>query len=252
MKKIINISIMVLCMFILTSCGHTMYHKVQGTGVYGRIPLPNGNSLIEVAIGDMAITSGILRGGTVIDENTSKGGTFASVTMATHKHLSTTPALNEGNIRDVLTSPYADEKTKQLVAQYLITRSQRTTPSSAVTTINSASATGNKDSIPDVKPTTVGIDNVVNKVAQTTQQVVPAVAPVVADASKDITKSVSEATQNSVKNVADTSSIWIKNIKFIIIAICFTIVIIAILIVLLILKFKKLKVDKVVQQIIKK
>lgn len=45
----------------ISGCGHTMYHKVEGTGLYGRIPTPNGGSLIEVAIGDMNITSGILR-----------------------------------------------------------------------------------------------------------------------------------------------------------------------------------------------
>ena len=54
----------IFCCFInlcLSGCGHSMYHKVEGTGLYGRIPTPNGGSLIEVAIGDMNITSGILR-----------------------------------------------------------------------------------------------------------------------------------------------------------------------------------------------
>lgn len=42
--------------------GHTIYHKVEGTGIYGRIPLPNGGSLVEVAGGDINITSAALRG----------------------------------------------------------------------------------------------------------------------------------------------------------------------------------------------
>jgi hypothetical protein len=70
----------------------------------------------------MNITSGILRGGATLDENTSKGGTFGSVSIGRHTHMSTVPAINEGNIEAVLTSPNTDDKTKQLIALYLITR----------------------------------------------------------------------------------------------------------------------------------
>ena len=124
MKKLFALIIPLL----LSGCGHTMYHKVEGTGLYGRIPLPNGNSLFEVAIGDMNITSGILRGGAILDENTSKGGTFGTVSIGRHTTLTTVPALNEGNIRDVLTSPNTDDKTKQLIAEYLISRPQPPRP----------------------------------------------------------------------------------------------------------------------------
>ena len=53
-----------------------------------------------------------------------KDGTFGSLSLGRHTHFSTTPALNEGNIADVLTSPNTDEKTKQLIAVYLITRNR--------------------------------------------------------------------------------------------------------------------------------
>jgi hypothetical protein len=58
--------VIVITIFV-TGCGHTMYHKVEGTGVYARIPLPNGGSLIEVAGGDINITSATLRGGATLD-----------------------------------------------------------------------------------------------------------------------------------------------------------------------------------------
>jgi hypothetical protein len=44
--KYLSILLSVLFLLILSGCGHSIYHKVEGTGVYGRIPTPNGGSLI--------------------------------------------------------------------------------------------------------------------------------------------------------------------------------------------------------------
>lgn len=206
MKKLLKILLPICSTMFLAGCGHTMYHKVEGTGLYGRIPTPNGSSLIEVAIGDMNITSGILRGGATLDENTSKGGTFGTVSIARHTHLSTVPAMNEGNIRDVLSSPNTDDKTKQLVAQYLITRTQNPAPTAAVTSVNSGSATGDKDSIPDVKPTKTGLDNVVDKAAE----VVPPVVDSVTTNTAEVIKDVSDNIENGV---VKTSGSFFDKIK---------------------------------------
>lgn len=111
MKNYIEFILLIFCAVLLWGCGHSIYHKVEGTGAYARIPLPNGDSLVEVAIGDLNITSGILRGGTTLDEDTSKGGTFGTVSLGRHTHLSTIPAVNEGNIKAILTSPSTDPET---------------------------------------------------------------------------------------------------------------------------------------------
>lgn len=206
MKRLSKILLSICSTIVLAGCGHTMYHKVEGTGLYGRIPTPNGGSLVEVAIGDMSITSGILRGGATLDENTSKGGTFGSVSVAKHTHISTVPAMNEGNIRDVLSSPNTDDKTKQLVAQYLITRTQSPPPAAAVTSVNSGSATGSKDAIPDVKPTKTGLDNVVDKAAE----VVP---PVVDSVSTNTAKVVKDVSNNIENGVVKTSGSFFDKIK---------------------------------------
>lgn len=248
MKKIIISCIFILNIIFLCSCGHTMYHKVQGTGIYGRIPLPNGSSLIEVAIGDMNITSGILRGGATLDQNTSKGGTFGSVSIGRHTTLTTVPAVNEGNIRDILTSPNTDDKTKQMIAQYLITRQQLPPPASAVTSVNAGSATGDKSSVPVAKPTKTGMDNVVDKVAQTTQEVIPEIIPPVTDAAKDITKSVATATENSVKNVSDASTSWISDFKWTIIIIGIILILVLSLGIYFFIRFKrKSKIQQVIE-----
>lgn len=175
---------------VLSGCGHTVYHKVEGTGVYGRIPTPNGSSLVEVAIGDLAITSGMLRGGATYDENTSKGGTFGSVSMGRHVYLSTEPALNEGYIESVLTSKDTDPKTKQLIAEYLISRQQRQPQQSSTTSVNSATATGANP--PISKPTRTGVDNVVDKAAEVAPKVVEPVTNATKSVVKDVTTTVTE------------------------------------------------------------
>lgn len=197
----------------LVGCGHNVYHKVEGTGLYGRVPLPNGASLVEIAIGDLSITSGILRGGTTIDENTSKGGTFGTVSLGRHTTLRTEPAMNEGNIHSVLTSSNVDEKTKHLVVEYLISRKQLPVPSSAVTSINSAAATGNKNSIPQAIPTKTGIDNAVDKVTEVAPKIVEPIAENTSKVITEVSEDVEHGTSNAINGFWNT----IKSIKTLII-----------------------------------
>lgn len=204
-KYLISLILLLAC----CGCGHTMYHKVEGTGVYGRIPLPNGSSLVEVAAGDINITSAALRGGATLDENTSKGGTFGSVSIARHTHVSTIPAMNEGNIKEVLTSPNVDDKTKQLIACYLITREEAKPPAGAVSSVNSASVTGDENNMPKVKPTKTGLDNVVDKTAEIAPEVIPPVVESVTDATVNVVKSA----ENSVSSVSIASTKWIRRYK---------------------------------------
>lgn len=118
--------------------------------------------------------------------------------------------MNEGNIRDVLTSPNTDPKSKQLVAEYLISRVQAPPPAAAVTSVNSASATGDKNSIPNVEPTKTGFDNVVDKTAEATTEIVPPVVHSVATNTADVVKDVSDNIENGV---VKTSNSFFNNIK---------------------------------------
>lgn len=154
MKKI-KLLILLFSCFVILGCGHTVYHKAEGTGVYGRIPLPNGGSLFEVAAGDINITSGALRGGAALSESSSKGGTFGAMSIARHSHISTAVALNEGNLEKVLTSSNVDHKTKQLIALYLLTRENIGTPPASVSAINSGASAGLKNDVPQVDVTRV-------------------------------------------------------------------------------------------------
>ena len=203
-----------LLAILLTGCGHTMFHKVEGTGLYGRIPTPNGGSLIEVAIGDMTITSGILRGGAVYEDNGSKGGTFGSVSLGRRTYMATAPSVNEGYIVEILTSPDADPVTKQKVAEYLITREQPTTPPSATSSVNASTGTG--DAPPKVEPTRTGVDHITSTVGE----VVPKVAPVVADATVKSVDSVTDMVEGVADDVASVSNDWSNTWDTTVIAFC--------------------------------
>lgn len=234
MKNYIEIIFSIFCAILLFGCGHSIYHKVEGTGVYGRIPLPNGDSLIEVAIGDLNITSGILRGGTTLDENTSKGGTFGTVSLGRHTHLSTIPAVNEGNIKAILTSPSTDPETKQLLTLYLISRGSLIPPPAAVTSVNSAASTGGKDEVPRAKATKTGLDNIVDNVAEVAPQVVQPIVDGTENVAKHVTTTVGDRSENVIKSFFNRATI-------IIISAIFICVIAAVFIIMYIIKRKKSK-----------
>lgn len=128
-----------------------------------------------------------------------RGGTFGTVSLGRHTYLSTIPAMNEGNIKAVLTSVNTDPKTKQLIAQYLISRNQNPAPAAAVTSVNSGSATGEKDSIPVAKPTKTGLDNIVENVAEATPKIIKPIA----DAAPEVVKPIAENTKAAVVSISE-------------------------------------------------
>lgn len=229
-------------LLFVNGCGHTMYHKVEGTGLYGRIPTPNGGSLIEVAIGDMNITYGILRGGATLDENTSKGGTFGSVSLGRHTHVSTAPAMNEGNIEKVLTSSNTDDKTKQMIALYLISRKPVTPPPAAVTAVNSGSSTGAEKEIPKVNVTKTGIDNVVDKVADVTPKVITPIVQGTENIASHITTTVGKTSEN----ITDS---FFNKATYIIIGGLILLIIIALIILIFVKRYKKSKIETIANTI---
>ena len=119
-----KIFLLFLMMFFMSGCGHHILKKIQGDGFYVRIPLPNGGSLIQMAFGDINITTAVLRGGTDFHEQTDKRVSVKEskdgITMFRKIYLSTQPSINQANIKDVLTSERTDKKTKNMLVDYLI------------------------------------------------------------------------------------------------------------------------------------
>ena len=215
---------LVIC---LTGCGHSLFHKVEGTGAYFRIPTPDGGgSLLELAMGDMTITSGVLRGGAVYDDNASKGGTFGSASLGRRTYMATTPAITEGNLRDVFTSKDTDKITKQLIAEYLITRDPVIPSPSSTTAVNAGSSTGG-ESAPIATPTRTGVDHITSTIGDTAPKVVepiakavPKVVAPIADATASTVKDVSKTVETVSGDVKDVSMSWRNVVVLVVCAIC--------------------------------
>lgn len=216
MKKILVFLFGMILSMIMVGCGHTVIHRVDGTGLYGRVPLPDGSSLVEVAIGNLSITSGVLRGGATYNEDSSKGGTFGTVSTANHIQVTTQPAMNEGYMAEVFTSETTDPATKQKLAEYLISRKQQVPTPAAASSVNASAGTG--ENPPDVKPVSTGIDNIVNKTAEAAPKIVE---PIV------------DATKESVSDVKDTATTVVDGVKSVSKYVIVGIVILAIMIILI-------------------
>ena len=174
----------------ISGCGHSITHVDRGTGLVARIPLPDGSALIDLKVGKIDSTTTILRGNSTYDSSASTGGTlFGSASTSDRTFVATGIQLNEGYLKDVLTSPSVDPATKVAMVQ-AIAQVQAAKPKPTVTkAVGAATSTGEK---PDtsVEPVAVGVDNVVNRVAEAAPKVVAPVASVTKDVVKDVTTTV--------------------------------------------------------------
>lgn len=209
--------IIMLCL-CLTGCGHSFIHVDKGKGVVLRIPLPDGGSLVDFKMGMIDSTTAVIRGNTTYDSSASTGGaSFTSAGTSDRIFLSTGMQLNEGYLKDVLTDPSVDTTTKVELAK-AVAQMKPIPPLNTVTkTVSAATVSGGAAS--DIEPMKVGLDNVVDKVAQ----VAPKVVTPVADATKHVVKDVTTT-------VDTISNDWKTNVAIIAIAVVFVLIIIALVI----------------------
>ena len=188
------ISMFLMLCVTLTGCGHTITHTDRGTGLVASIPLPDGSSLIDLKIGKIDSTTTVLRGNSTYDSAASTGGTlFGSASTSDRTFVATGMQLNEGYMKDVLTSPDVDPATKVALAQALVQVAAAKSKPTVTKAVGAATSSGEN---PDnkVEPVAVGLDNVVNRVAEVTPKVVEPVAKATTEVVKDVattTKSVS-------------------------------------------------------------
>ena len=185
---------------LLPGCGHSVARIDRGTGVVLRIPLPNGDSLVEFKGGDIDSTTLILRGGSQVKTGRSVGGAFAGTGgSANDLQISTIPQLNEGYMKDVMVSPDVPAEVKIELAKYMA-NAKPTEPQPYKATVVGASV-GSGENLEDVKPKMAGIDNIVDKVAEVTPEVTEDVSKMV--------DSTTEAASSSVRDVMTASKTWI-------------------------------------------
>ena len=220
------ISLVISLCVVLTGCGHSFIHVDKGKGAVLRIPLPDGGSLVDFKVGMIDSTTAVIRGNTTYDSSASTGGaSFTSAGTADRIFLSTGIQLNEGYLKDVLTDPSVDTATKVELAK-VMAQMKPTPPRSTVTkTVSAASASGG--SATNIEPMKVGLDNVVDKVAQ----VAPKVVTPVASAAKSVVKDVTTTADN-------ISSDW-KSVAMMVCAIALVAVLIVAYVIIWIRKRKK-------------
>ena len=230
---LIMLSMVLMLVVCLTGCGHTITHTDRGTGLVARIPLPDGSSLLDLKIGKIDSTTTVLRGNSTYDSSASTGGTlFGSASTSDRTFVATGMQLNEGYLKDVLTSPDVDPATKVAIAQAIV-QVQATNPKPTVTkAVGAATSTGENPNT-EVEPVAVGVDNVVNRVAQ----VAPKVVTPVADAAKDIVK-------DTTSTVDSVSKDW----KLVWIVVATAVVVVAGIVAFIVLKLRKKKKEQSVEK----
>lgn len=197
----IIISMILMLVAAMSGCGHTVTHTDRGTGLIARIPLPDGSSLIDIKVGKIDSTTTVLRGNSTYDSSASTGGTvFGSASTSDRTFVATGIQLNEGYMAEVLQSPDVDPATKVALAQALV-QVQANKPKPTVTKAVGAATSSGDNPNTSVEPVAVGVDNVVNKVAETAPKVVVPVAAATKDVVKDVATTVDTVSNDWKKSI---------------------------------------------------
>lgn len=214
MNKIL-LSILCLFLFFTFGCGHNIIKTDNGIGLSLKLPLPNGNSLVDLKIGYIDSKTTIIRGNTTVDMSNASGGSGLSFDGGTSQVIliKSGPQLNQEYIAKILTDSNADTKTKEAIAQYLVNCKQLRLKPTSLTVSNGGITTGqNPKKAESVKNDFNVVDKVLNNY-QTT---------------------INKKTYSTKTNWQNIIDIIIKHIKLI--SIFFFITIMLIVIIIFILK----------------
>lgn len=159
MKRSFYIFFSICILFACCSCGHNFVRVDKGTGGIFRIPLPNGDSLLEIKGGEIDSTTAVIRGGSTFSSGRSVGGSLnsslgslgnGSGSSASDFQISTSLQLNEGYLRDVLVSPNVSSDVKMTLINYLInTKPNELLPSK---TASLGASSGKGGDLSDIQP----------------------------------------------------------------------------------------------------
>lgn len=140
---------------LLTGCGHNVTRTDRGVGLMLRVPLPDGSSLVEFKVGKIDSVVAAVRGGSTFETTSATGGSlFGTAGTADRVSLTAIPQINEGYIKDILTSDTVAPDIKQALSDYLVSRDPPTTVPTNISVVGSGVATGEQV----VQPMTTGLD----------------------------------------------------------------------------------------------
>jgi hypothetical protein len=193
-------------LLFLTGCGHSIVRTDRGTGLHLRVPNPfnQGESFVDFKIGNIDTSMAVIRGNTTFDSTSAKGGSLTGIGGISERITVAAKAqLNEGYVAEVLTSPNVDSSTKIEIAKYLALSNAPKVSDSKSISIGAAAGSGDKSN--EITPEKTGIDNIVDKTADTIIKITPDVAKATENTVSNISKDVADTTQHISNDVADTT-----------------------------------------------
>lgn len=245
-NKFFKFLILVCSTALIAGCGHSIVRTDRGTGLHLRMPNPfqQGDSIVDLKLGNIDTTMAVIRGNTTFDSNSAKGGSLTgSGGISERFALSTNPQLNEGYVAEVLTSPNTPSEVKIEVARYLTQQKAPTVSDAKAVSIGAASGSGIKSN--EINPEKTGIDNIVDKTAKTIQETVP----VVGKTTSNVVEKISDKTASVAKHATDVAGETTQKVTSTIsnkitLSVIITLIITGIIIVILeILRKKKKKLE---------
>lgn len=180
-------------MMLITGCGHNIVCNDKGTGILFRVPLPDGNSLFELKLGNIESSRAIIRGNSTYDILTSTGGQFISSAGTTSRILLTSNIqLNEGNIKNILTSPNLSDQAKIMLINFLTSQKAPNTTPMTIKSVGTAGST-EKDSLK--------VEAIKDALVQKTSDTINNITPVLAQGTIKTTSKITNSLENTAKTV---------------------------------------------------
>lgn len=198
-----------VCFLFLAGCGHSIVRTDRGTGFHLRIPNPfePGDSLVDLKLGNIDTTMAIIRGNTSFDSASAKGGSLTgSGGISERFAVSSNPQLNEGYVAEVLTSPNLSDEAKIEIARYLSNAQAPKVSDAKSITIGAAAGSGSN--VSEITPEKTGLDNIVDKTADT----ITKTAPTIAKATETTISNISTNTADVAKHSIDVAGKTTENI----------------------------------------
>ena len=201
--------ITVIGILFLVGCGHNIHSNNKGVGI--DLSWQSENYVPSLKVGYWDNTNAVVRGNSTYTSTTSTGGSlFSSGGTQTTSQLITGMQLNQGNLKEILTSKDNSDQVKIAVIKATMKNKAIKPVPTVAKTVVAAGGTG--QNLPEVKPVVTSVD----KVVQTAGQVAKTAVPVVGDAYKSTTE-----------NLKETIVKFMSSMKVIVIAIVILLLVIA-------------------------
>ena len=190
----IRIYIILFSLLFITGCGHNIICTDKGTGMLFKIPLPDGSSLLQMKIGNIESTRTILRGNATCDILTSTGGSIINQAGTTSRMLVRTGTqLNQGYIKDILTSKDLSNETKLALINFL---AEQVNPQTTPVTIKSVGTAGSTDK------QSLKVEAIKDELIDKTNDTIKTITPIITDSTIKTANKLTNTVNQAYKTIS--------------------------------------------------